>query len=254
MELQKHDLFVAGGVVVALGLVVIFMKNQGGGGGVTPSSSGSAALVGGYTTAQTVYVPTSSYDINYLTNNGTMVTNTTNNQTSVTYAPTQNNNGGLITHPVIDPGTPIISTTPPVIKPTPPVAVAHPIEGPPPALPVPHPPTPTPTPKPPTLVTPSKPTPTTYHAPTKPIVKPAPKPAPKPNPILSVLKKGTKYSTPKTGWDKNSVVDLLKANGDANDYASRQKLAAAAGIKGYTGTASQNTSLIHSLEGAGLKY
>lgn len=41
-----------------------------------------------------------------------------------------------------------------------------------------------------------------------------------------------------------SIVDLLKSKNLASDYASRAKLAEQSGIKGYTGTADQNTQLI----------
>jgi hypothetical protein len=45
-------------------------------------------------------------------------------------------------------------------------------------------------------------------------------------------------------YDKNSIVDTLKSQGKASDFASRSKLAAEKGITGYTGTAAQNTQLL----------
>ncbi len=42
----------------------------------------------------------------------------------------------------------------------------------------------------------------------------------------------------------NSVVDYLKSQGQASDYASRASLAASKGIAGYAGTADQNTQLL----------
>jgi len=45
-------------------------------------------------------------------------------------------------------------------------------------------------------------------------------------------------------YDKNSIVDTLKQQGKASDFASRAKLAAEKGIQGYTGTAEQNLKLI----------
>jgi len=45
-------------------------------------------------------------------------------------------------------------------------------------------------------------------------------------------------------YNKNSIVDTLKSQGQASDFASRAKLAAEKGIQGYTGTAEQNLKLI----------
>tara|TARA_R110000868_G_scaffold114344_2_gene306420 strand:+ start:1080 stop:2597 length:1518 start_codon:yes stop_codon:yes gene_type:complete len=45
-------------------------------------------------------------------------------------------------------------------------------------------------------------------------------------------------------YNKNSIVDTLKNQGMASDFASRAKLAAEKGIQGYTGTADQNMKLI----------
>lgn len=45
-----------------------------------------------------------------------------------------------------------------------------------------------------------------------------------------------------------SVVDYLKAQGQASDYTSRSKLASQYGISGYTGTAAQNTQLLSALQ------
>ena len=44
-----------------------------------------------------------------------------------------------------------------------------------------------------------------------------------------------------------SIVDYLSSGGKASDFASREKLAGQAGIKDYTGTAEQNTSLLKAL-------
>ncbi len=45
-----------------------------------------------------------------------------------------------------------------------------------------------------------------------------------------------------------SVVDYLKAQGQASDYTSRSKLASQYGISNYTGTAAQNTQLLSALQ------
>lgn len=47
-----------------------------------------------------------------------------------------------------------------------------------------------------------------------------------------------------TRYNPNSIVDTLAKAGQANDYASRAKLAGSLGITNYQGTANQNTDLI----------
>ena len=46
----------------------------------------------------------------------------------------------------------------------------------------------------------------------------------------------------------NSIVDYLKSMGQDSSYAARKKLAEENGIQGYSGTASQNTSLLTALQ------
>ncbi|HET6872159.1 MAG TPA: hypothetical protein VFH42_04140, partial [Sporolactobacillaceae bacterium] len=78
--------------------------------------------------------------------------------------------------------------------------------------------------------------------------------------LLGYLQKGPKPSKPPTasvghgsainpssGYKGNSIVDYLKSTGKDSSYGNRSKLAAQYGIKGYTGSASQNTSLLNKL-------
>ena len=46
-----------------------------------------------------------------------------------------------------------------------------------------------------------------------------------------------------------SIVDLLKSQGKASDFASRSTLAQQYGIQGYTGTANQNIALMNAIQG-----
>lgn len=50
-------------------------------------------------------------------------------------------------------------------------------------------------------------------------------------------------------YQGNSIVDYLASTGQANDFASRTKLATSKGISGYTGSAQQNTQLLNLLRG-----
>lgn len=81
---------------------------------------------------------------------------------------------------------------------------------------------------------------------------PAPAPSKPSNPSwFSALSKKS-YSTPRGGWNSGSVVDYLKSKGYNADYSQRAKLAQAMGISNYTGTASQNVSMLNKLKSAGL--
>lgn len=50
------------------------------------------------------------------------------------------------------------------------------------------------------------------------------------------------------GLDETSIVDFLKLNGESSSMANRKKLATAHGIKGYEGSAEQNTKLLNVLK------
>ena len=56
-----------------------------------------------------------------------------------------------------------------------------------------------------------------------------------------------------TSYKGNSIVDGLKSVGVNSSYAYRSQLAAANGIKNYTGSASQNTALLNKLKNGTLK-
>ena len=69
-------------------------------------------------------------------------------------------------------------------------------------------------------------------------------------------KSGTSYYTYKTKKGLNtgtSIVDALKATGVNSSFANRKKIAQANGIKNYTGSASQNISLLNKLKAGKLK-
>lgn len=65
---------------------------------------------------------------------------------------------------------------------------------------------------------------------------PAPAPAAAPKPAAG-------------GYQGSSIVDYLSSTGGATDFASRATLATQKGIKGYTGSAAQNTQLLKALRG-----
>lgn len=244
---NKRDALIGVGVAVGAAALILVVKRNGasGGGGTSAATGGTSDIMGGFTSASTVFVPTSSYDITYNTYKGTVTNQTSNSNGNTSTISTTGGNSPVVgSHPIIgDPG--IIK--PPVI------------------------PAPAPIPKPPTIVTTVPPKPIPVKPPIvapkpapAPVPKPAPKPAPKPvashpkpvshpvNPIIGAVQHSGAYATPKGGWNSGSIVDTLKANGDNSSMAARQKLASAAGIKGYTGTASQNTALLKDLNSAGL--
>lgn len=89
------------------------------------------------------------------------------------------------------------------------------------------------------------PTPTVTPVPT---TTPVPSVAPAPTPIPAPVPQTTLYA-PAAGYNGSSISDFLKLSGQANDFASRQKLATQYGINGYTGSAGQNTQLLNILKG-----
>lgn len=58
----------------------------------------------------------------------------------------------------------------------------------------------------------------------------------------------TEKQTSNTLNTNTSIVDYLKSQGAASDYASREALAASLGMSGYQGTAEQNTQLLNALK------
>lgn len=109
-DVNKKDLLIAGAVVVGGALLVLLFHKGTTTGTTTPSSSGAAALMGGYGTAPTVYVPTSSYDITYETNNGTIV-NSSGPTPSTTYLGGSPGSGLVSTSDPSTPTTPTATTT-----------------------------------------------------------------------------------------------------------------------------------------------
>lgn len=199
-DLDKKDYLIGGAVVAGFALIVIMRRHA-----ASSGSSGAGMLSGpNYSTAGTVYVPTTSYDIHYMTNKGsiTKTKNVSNGNTTTTYAPAPSTNTPA-------PG-PSHSTPPVHHHPTPP------------------PPKPKPKPKPktkPATKAPSHPHYDGYAL-----------------RILHGLKH-EHYATPHGGWNPNSLVDNLKSHGLNATWASQQKLAKISGMTHYTGTAKQNEYL-----------
>lgn len=72
----------------------------------------------------------------------------------------------------------------------------------------------------------------------------------KPDTNVSKPAKTTKSSKKQTSSYKgDSIVDYLKSIGQPSSFSHRKKLAQQHGIKGYVGTASQNTKLLNALRG-----
>lgn len=65
-----------------------------------------------------------------------------------------------------------------------------------------------------------------------------------PSPITTSTPSPTNTNTQGNSYTGGSIVDALKAGGQASDFASRTTLAGQYGIKNYTGTADQNTQLL----------
>ena len=66
-----------------------------------------------------------------------------------------------------------------------------------------------------------------------------------------IISTGTTATKPSNkGYTGGSLVDYLKSIGVDSSMANRRKLAQANGIKNYTGTASQNTTLLNKLRGS----
>lgn len=234
MDMNKKDMLIAVGVVAGAAVLVLFLKNQNSASTGGSTSGGVTDIMGGFQTAGTIYVPTSSYDLQYNTYKGAVTySSVTNNQqttTTTTYAPVDSNNGnsgGAVTGVVL-PNPSAGVSSPPIIT-TGSNNVINPVEQP-------H-PTPPPAP-----VQPSNPAPPPPPAPSAPAA-----PA-----WEGTLVGGMHYATPRGGWNPNSVVDNLKSHGFASDMGNRQKLAASMGIGGYQGTASQNIQMLNNLKAVGL--
>ena len=80
----------------------------------------------------------------------------------------------------------------------------------------------------------------------------APAPAAPAKPSWTSSLSRASYAQPRGGWNSGSVVDYLKSKGYAADFASRQRLAGAMGITGYSGTVGQNIALLNNLKSAGV--
>jgi N-acetylmuramoyl-L-alanine amidase len=68
--------------------------------------------------------------------------------------------------------------------------------------------------------------------------------------LLGLMRKGSAPKAAKKGDQKTtSLVDYLKSIGASSSFSNREKLAKQYGIKGYKGTASQNTQLLNKMRG-----
>jgi hypothetical protein len=212
-------MLIAGGVVVGAAVLVVLMRSHNSASSGGNISGGVTDIMGGFQTAGTIYVPTSSYDIqynNYKDSSVTYstVTNNNNSQTTTTYQNSDNINspsgGGSVT------GSPVIPAPAPI--PAPPI-----ISG-----------GNTPPVNPPTQQTGTTP------------AAPAPV-APPPPPAWRAM--GTMhYATPAGGWNPNSVVDYVKDHGGYSDFASRAIYAQNNGIANYTGTEAQNIQMLNKMK------
>lgn len=218
--IEKKELLIAVGVTVGAAVLVLFMRKPAAGG--ASGGTGGEDIPGGFATASTVYVPTTSYNMSYNDYKGTVSYSTVDNTTTTKYG---GDGGGLpVPHPPTNNGG---------------------VAG---GLPIPHPPIhlPPAAPHPPIYTGGGgKINPPTKQTGTKPKA-PAPKaPAPK-QPTKEI---GTvHYATPKGGWNPSSVVDYVKEHGGDASTQGRAKLAVANGITNYKGTAAQNQSLLTKLK------
>lgn len=246
MDMNKKDMIIAVGVVAGAAVLVLFLKNQNSASSGGSTSGGVTDIMGGFQTAGTIYVPTSSYDLQYNTYKGAVTySSVTNNQettTTTTYAPVNSNNGSPqnINSPTGgstvtgSPVTNIVTKPPAAGVSAPPIIttgsgnVINPVTQPVHVAPA------------PVQTTPSAPPP-----------PPAPS-APAAPAWEGALIGGMHYATPRGGWSPGSVVDNLKSHGFAADYGNRSKLAASMGIGGYQGTAAQNIQMLNNLKAVGL--
>lgn len=212
--MDKRELLIGGGVVAAALLFVLIKKPSAGG----SASNGTTDIMGGFQTADTVYVPTSSYDYQYNTYKGAVTYSTTNQNTTTTY--------GVPVLPLPAPvaAPPTITTTSPVtVNPVVTPPITNPVAAPAPKAPV-----------------------TPIH-PAAPSV-PAPSKTATPTTVPFKAMGNMHYATPKGGYNNNSVVDYIKEHNGYSDLASRTILAKQMGISNYSGTAAQNNTMLSKLK------
>jgi hypothetical protein len=211
MELTHKQLLLGGGLVAGAAVLVLFLKGNAGG-SASSQSGGVTDIVGGFASAGTVYVPTSSYDLQYNTYKGAVSYSTSNNIETTTYS--GSGSGVFKGSPIV--GIPTPASPPPTIT-TSGGTTINPVTQPTHAAPAPS--------------APSHPTGTATKTATPTTAKMG----------------GLHYATPKGGWNSGSVVDYVKAHGGYADPKSISKLAGEVGISGYSGTAAQNKSLLSKL-------
>lgn len=224
--MERKEIIIAVGVTVGAAVLVLFMKGHNAGNATAGSGTGGVTdIMGGFTSASTVYIPTSSYDLNFNTYKGSVsystVTNNSQSETTTTYAPVNSNNGSPVNSPTVGNGSSVsglVSVPPPASTSGPPVITTGSNN---------------------VVNIPTQQTNTTPAAP----VAAAPPPPP-PNRMMGNMH----YATPSGGWDPNSVVDYIKSKGGYADFASRKILYDQTMGGGYTGSASQNVMFLHALE------
>lgn len=238
MNLERKDVFIAVGVTVGAALIVLMLKPHNAASSGGNASTGGVDIMGGFGSAGTVYVPTTSEDITYNNlkdSSITYTTTTTNNQTlkTTTYAP--------VNSPINSPSGGYVGDSPVsnLVLPNP-----APISGVPNILTGSNNVVNITTGQ--TNTTPIAPAPVAVTPPPPP---PAPAVMPTPPPTPQPLMMGDQHwATPGGGWNPNSVVDYIKSKGGYPDYASRSILAGQLGIANYHGTAGQNTEMLHDLQ------
>lgn len=211
--IDRKTALIAVGVTVGAAALVLFLKKP-----AAVDHVQNNDIAGGFATASTVYVPTESYNIAYNNYKGAVSYSTVDHTTTTTVQNDPSGNPPPVHLPPPPPPPPVITTTGGSTAGTFNGGFANP----------------------PTIQTGTTPTaPAPAHP--APPVHTAPQ-APKEIGTLH-------YATPKGGWNPNSIVDYVKEHGGDSSFSGRSKLAAAEGIKGYTGTAAQNQSLLSKLKG-----
>lgn len=244
MDINRKDMMIAVGITIGAAVLVLFMKRNSSQAAAGSGTGGVTDIMGGFTSASTVFVPTSSYDLNYNTYKGSVtystITNNSQSETTTTYAPVNSNNNNPINSPTGGSTVSGSNVTSIVSVPAPAATSGTPIIT---------------TGSSNVVNIPTQQTNTQPAAP--PAVAASPPPAPRPAPAPSVptwenALQGMHYATPRGGWDPNSVVDNLKSHGYNASLASRQQLASSMGISGYQGTAAQNVQMLNTLKAVGL--
>lgn len=99
MDLTKKDALIGVGVAVGAAVLVIFLRGRNSASTGGNISGGVTDIMGGFQTADTVFVPTSSYDIQYNTYKGAVTYSTVTNNNQSTTTTTYSDISGTVTVP-----------------------------------------------------------------------------------------------------------------------------------------------------------